>query len=322
MIVVLTHSYFEQGTDPVVDWLLFHKQSFIRICVEDLIKGNHNYYIDIKKGRVFFNKTDISDDIKVVFYRRFYRYIDFEDTETMGRVSRKLFYESNYEIEDFVKYLYKILNSKIWFPHYDSYQVNKLEVVYKSSLKKIKTPNSIVTNNKSDLKEFAKKNKDVVYKPIGGLGYYTFGRYTYYSHTTSLTPELIDGLPEFFVPSLFQERVKADFEIRVFYLDSEFYATAALSSDIRRSVDLKKSFYNNTLRWVPYTLPEKLKNELHALMKDLNLNTGSIDVIRDKNGKYYFLEVNPVGQYSAPSYESNYYVEKLIAQWLIKKDNQ
>jgi glutathione synthase/RimK-type ligase-like ATP-grasp enzyme len=56
-------------------------------------------------------------------------------------------------------------------------------------------------------------------------------------------------------------------------------------------------------------------------MRSVGLNTGSMDVIRAKKGEYYFLEVNPVGQYGASSHHGNYYLEKRIAEWLISKDN-
>lgn len=55
-------------------------------------------------------------------------------------------------------------------------------------------------------------------------------------------------------------------------------------------------------------------------MKRIDLITGSIDIIKSTNGKYYFLEVNPVGQYLAPSFLCNYNLPKIIAEWLIKKD--
>jgi hypothetical protein len=55
-------------------------------------------------------------------------------------------------------------------------------------------------------------------------------------------------------------------------------------------------------------------------MKTLNLNTGSLDILKKKTGEYVFLEVNPVGQYGHPSHYGNYELGKVIAQWLIKKD--
>ena len=48
-------------------------------------------------------------------------------------------------------------------------------------------------------------------------------------------------------------------------------------------------------------------------MKLLNLNSGSLDLIRAADGKYVFLEINPVGQFGMVSYPCNYNIEKEIA---------
>ncbi|NJO92369.1 MAG: hypothetical protein HC831_27910 [Chloroflexia bacterium] len=68
---------------------------------------------------------------------------------------------------------------------------------------------------------------------------------------------------------------------------------------------------------VPYKLPDEIKNKLIALMNEIELDTGSIDMIVDKKGKYIFLEVNPNGQYGLVSDTCNYYLEKEIADYLM-----
>ena len=73
---------------------------------------------------------------------------------------------------------------------------------------------------------------------------------------------------------------------------------------------------------VNYTLPKEIEKKLLCLMSTVGLNTGSIDLIKDKKGRFYFIEVNPVGQYLAPSDRGNYYIEKTIAEWLIKEDRK
>jgi D-alanine-D-alanine ligase-like ATP-grasp enzyme len=53
-------------------------------------------------------------------------------------------------------------------------------------------------------------------------------------------------------------------------------------------------------------------------MRLTNLDCGSIDLIYSTDEKYYFLEVNPVGQFGMVSYPCNYQLEKKIAIELIK----
>ncbi|MDO9254630.1 MAG: hypothetical protein Q7U54_03885 [Bacteroidales bacterium] len=51
-------------------------------------------------------------------------------------------------------------------------------------------------------------------------------------------------------------------------------------------------------------------------MKKLKLNMGSIDIIKSIEGKYYFLEINPVGQYDFVSFHCNYNIHMEIAKYL------
>ena len=57
-------------------------------------------------------------------------------------------------------------------------------------------------------------------------------------------------------------------------------------------------------------------------MKEVGLNSGSIDILKGTDGKYYFLEINPVGMFEFISAPCNYNFPKLIAQTLIKKQNE
>ena len=62
--------------------------------------------------------------------------------------------------------------------------------------------------------------------------------------------------------------------------------------------------------------------KLLKLMKKLGLNFGSIDMIKAKNGEYYFLEVNPVGQFGMVSHPCNFSIEKHLAELLISKNEK
>ncbi len=83
-------------------------------------------------------------------------------------------------------------------------------------------------------------------------------------------------------------------------------------------IDFRNYNYTTPNRCVPYTLPKYIEDKLHQLMCDLNLNTGSIDLIFTESDKYYFLEVNPVGMFSPMTWPLNYHIEKDIALHLNK----
>ena len=51
-------------------------------------------------------------------------------------------------------------------------------------------------------------------------------------------------------------------------------------------------------------------------MNRIDLDCGSIDLIYSVDETYYFLEVNPIGQFGMVSYPCNYNIEALIARTL------
>ena len=51
-------------------------------------------------------------------------------------------------------------------------------------------------------------------------------------------------------------------------------------------------------------------------MNLLNYKTGSIDMLLDSAGNYYFLEINRIGQFGMVSIPCNYNIEKKIANTL------
>ena len=72
----------------------------------------------------------------------------------------------------------------------------------------------------------------------------------------------------------------------------------------------------------PYRLPKKIENKIVNLMEKLHLTSGSIDLIKGVDGKYYFLEVNPVGQYDWVSVYGGYDLDQKIAFYLNKLEKR
>ena len=54
--------------------------------------------------------------------------------------------------------------------------------------------------------------------------------------------------------------------------------------------------YNN-LKHEIFKLPKDIEKKLLVINKYYNLNYSAVDLIEDKNGNIYFLEINPNGQY-------------------------
>lgn len=131
--------------------------------------------------------------------------------------------------------------------------------------------------------------------------------------------ENMDELPERFFPTLLQENIEKKYELRIFYLDGECFSSAILSQkDPRTIVDFRNADKKNKNRIVPYNLSPELKSKIVDLMKAVDLNTGSLDFMVGQDGKPYFLEINPVGQFGFINYYCNLGISDYVAKKMIQ----
>lgn len=181
-------------------------------------------------------------------------------------------------------------------------------------------PCSIVTTQKTDALRFYATHSNIITKSFDNIFSYrdnanktTLNQYTYLLSRADLM-----ALPETFPPTLFQEYIEKEYEIRVFVLLDEVYAIAVFSQQQSNTqIDMRNYNMDNMNRYVPVQLPVNITDSILKFMDKCGLNTGSIDLIRAKNGRYYFLEINPIGQFGYVSDACNYNLEYIIAKKLI-----
>lgn len=310
---------YEQCTDPVVDWLIQEKIPFLKLNLEDLVTKSVTYTVDVYNNDIIINGHSINNQIKVIWYRRFYSILDYFNHDEQDSTLVQLNEEADSEIKTFLEYLKHYYKDKIAFPDMPAYGENKLIFLDYAKKAGLTCPKTIVTNNKKELYDFYRiNNSKIISKPLYFSNYFIKDNYTFSIYTTSYNEEMIATLPDFFFPTLFQEKVLSIHEIRSFYLDGKFFSTAAICLGNEKNIDLKLNYTSDNLHWVAYQLPEEIENKLTVFMKSINLNTGSIDILRTESD-FVFIEVNPVGQYLAPSNYCNYYLEHEIKDWLNEK---
>lgn len=264
------------------------------------------------------------DQVNVVWNRkwRYERSINFPD-DGINQISRgNLLKASSVEIRGLSNFIFHTLKDAHWLDYHTVSTIPKLQQLDLAKKCGLFIPQTIITNNKQILQKFKDKFISIITKPIGDGTFLMLDENKYVAYTSILLQKDIDELPDTFFPSLFQEQIEKDFEIRVFYLEKELYSMAIFSqADNQTSVDFRR--FNNVRpnRNIPILLPEAIALKIKTFMRKANLNSGSIDLIRTKTGEYVFLEVNPVGQYSMVDLPCNYGLNKLIANYLIKHDN-
>ncbi|MBY7813861.1 hypothetical protein KW448_19710 [Vibrio fluvialis] len=101
-----------------------------------------------------------------------------------------------------------------------------------------------------------------------------------------------------FSPIIFQQEIKKKYDVRVTVVGNKVFSTAIWSqSHTETSVDWRIGGHCD-LKHELIILPESINNQCLQLTKLLNLKFSAIDLICDKNNKYWFLEINPNGQWA------------------------
>ncbi len=135
--------------------------------------------------------------------------------------------------------------------------------------------------------------------------------------TEEVTDELIERASELFFPSMVQQLIPKQYEIRVFAFRDMIYSIATFTqSNDATKIDGRGIDCRKPNRQVPFDLPDELCSKLKAILNRLNLNYGSFDLICTPDNEFVFLEVNPYGQYGFLSLAGNFHIEKQIAEYL------
>lgn len=302
-------------TQTVISWLHHFEQHPIVINEFNPIVSI-DIAISATESQVAFTvksgETVNTRDVKIVWYRKGLYFFDMQYLRAEKRQHLKAFFEHlKFEQKSLTNFLFNHLKAKTIgdFQLIDNNKLITLELAKQNGLL---IPDSKITTHKNTLQY----NFPLINKTISDVVNTQIKKWIYYNRTTQYNPQ--DG-PDVFFPSLFQKEVIKAFELRVFYFDGDFYAMAIFSQATESAkVDFRDITQQTQLTNVPYALPEKVGEKLRKLISLLGHTSCSIDLIVDESDNFYFLELNPVGQFGMVSTPCNYFIEKKIAQKLAK----
>ncbi|REC60315.1 grasp-with-spasm system ATP-grasp peptide maturase [Chryseobacterium pennae] len=300
MILIISQNN-EATTNEVIRYLMIMKKKFIRIHEDEVFE------IRTHKKRIFLQSLTnrfFLDEINSVWYRR--GKLNFNRLKYSNPSINLDMYETQHWLEDYVR---MTLESKKHINKESTCHINKLTVLERAKDFGFDVPEYFLAENTEEVEI----NKTIV-KTIGGNVMLEeikkdYGGFMY----TSIVEK--EEKNDFFI-TFFQEKIEKDFEIRTFYLNTKCWSMAIFSqNDQQTKIDFRKYNDKKPNRNVPYQLPKHIEEKINLLMQSLDLNCGSIDFIKKEN-KFYFLEINPIGQFLGLSNICNYQLERKIAEYL------
>ncbi|HVK98136.1 MAG TPA: grasp-with-spasm system ATP-grasp peptide maturase [Flavisolibacter sp.] len=324
MILIISSSE-DVSTDHVINWLHYHKKKFYRLNFFDILDAPHKNEVcySLEDNTLQINSQTIDlNDINSVWLRKlgsFKKSVFYKSC--LGEIRQDILIQQTGEFNAFVMAIIKNINpNSYWITHYGHRAQNKWNVLKKAAEAGLSIPKTFFTNTKKHLTAW-RNHLPIINKPLNEPYFFTKGKNFFTMYTKEIADKEMAYLPDNFFPSAIQNKIQKEYEIRTFFLDKKYYSMAIFSqNDQQTAVDFRN--YNTTCpnRFIPYQLPREVEKKLDVLMDSLNLNCGSIDMIKEKKGDYIFLEVNPNGQFGMVDFPCNYNLHKIVAEKLIERD--
>ncbi len=318
MILIISDDIF--SVHDIINILHHTNQKFVRI--------NKNTKIEIKeivisevscKILIEIDKVPILlDDIKSVLIRKG----EIQIQNVLDRIEGDLIDESEsiinlkYESNKVIELIIDFLNrNSLVIGNYYRQNVNKLIVLSLASKLGLKIPATLISSSISEINLFNRVHQKCITKPIGEIPSIKTKEIDYKA-LTSIIGSKTNNLKNISVSKI-QKQVDKLFEIRVFFFFGNCFSMAIFSQQNEKTIsDFRNYDYEKDNRNVPYKLPNIIEVRIQLLMRQLNLNTGSIDFIYSKEKEFIFLEINPTGQYGMVSASCNYHLDYLFTNKL------
>lgn len=313
MILCITHSQDFYTID-----LFFHHLSSQHIPYFRLNSDRMNHLQKISINEDFFELTDEdgntinSRDIKAVWHRKSWK---IQVPEELDENYEKIFLN---EYGSLRYNLFTLLEDIPWINPYEyerKADANKLYQLKTAQKNHLLIPQTLFSNDEEKITSFFHEycNGKAIAKLHGALAK-SMDAENFLS-TTIIEEDSLEFISDIaYCPMIFQPYIDKEYELRIVYVDGEFF-----TGKINSSGTADWRINQEHLFWTSYELPVEIRNNLTSMMKEMGLFFGAIDMIKGKDGNYYFLEVNPQGEWGMLQKDLGFPIAEKIADNLIKR---
>ncbi|MFF0445129.1 ATP-grasp ribosomal peptide maturase [Streptomyces sp. NPDC004609] len=175
-------------------------------------------------------------------------------------------------------------------------------------------PLTLVTNDPVQAREFIRVQGDTIFKTLRWTPYTRDG-VPMTGWADPVTAEEIDDSVRV-TPHLFQARVDKVADLRVLVVGRHTFAVR-IDSEL---LDWRKNY--SALTYTVERLPDLVDKALHSCLDRLELVSGSFDLAVDRAGDYWWLELNPNGQWGWLETETGLPMSKAFADLLMQGDSR
>lgn len=293
------------------------QRSFITIDPEAISTGTElSFRVAGGKTHIVYDGKNLNE-VGVVWYRKpaSVRYIKLP-----VRPEHALY--SSVSLERHVNLLKASFQSAFWVSDYYAIQkaANKsFQQVMASSLG-FRVPDTITTSNPKAAAAFIKAHNAVVVKSTSPFP--PNRKIASILPTRLITNADSDDLSGLHLaPSIFQEAIPTQADLRVTVVGEEVFPAIIYDKGVEEFTEIRDwrmAYDQEGMKFAPYEITKEVREQCVSLVKRLGLQFGAIDLILDKKGQLWFLEINPNGQWAFIEEDTGQPIGKSIATLMTK----
>lgn len=294
--------------------------SFIRINTDNSTQFNYPCITNDEFFVVINGKKIPAEEISAMWIRKPYlNLFSRKESDENKKIKIKHIFEEFSEI--WPVFLIEAKKNAIYtLPSYPNVQANR-KINQLNIAKKVgwDIPSFIVSYSKQEILSYIKSWKRTLTKPLSTKIYEKEGQEILFgTHVFSSKEfELFFHEREITYPFFCEEYIEKLYELRITVVGKKVFACKIDSQKSNKSKLNWKKIHIYSLPHEIYNLPKEVEEKCINVCKELNLDYGAIDVIVSPNGKYYFVEINPAGQYLWIEQKTGMQISKAIADLLM-----
>lgn len=179
----------------------------------------------------------------------------------------------------------------------------------------LRVPRTLVTNDPAAARQFVETEGQTVAKLLRPIAI-SMDTVNSFVYTNRVRKEDLAGAETLrHSPMVFQEWIPKAYELRVAYVAGETFTGAI---DAHGHTDWRRAAPEEC-HWQVAQLPAEITSGLQALMSELGLVFGAVDLICTPSGEHVFLEVNPGGEWGMLERDLGLPISEAIAEALLEE---
>lgn len=324
MLLVITNT-----TDLACDYLILRlrerKIPFARFNTDlypesvslDIKIGNDrtDYVINLEDG-----KAISSESVNSVYFRQ-----PIAPTFTKQADSdEKTFAEA--ELTETLRSLWRVIPERLWLNHPVRLwpAINKVEQLLTAKIVGFEIPNTLISSDHKSISHFFEENENKVVAKAVKHGFTYSGEKILLAGTQQLHSDFLKQFDNYAqLPMTFQSAISKEVDIRVVVVGSRVFATGILTENPQdSSIDWRiTELQGGRLRHERIELPDIICEQCLSIVSHFGLRYSSIDMVKDREGSYYFLELNPNGQWAWIEQITGFPIRDAIIDTLIAEED-